>query len=200
MIAKQWCQTSLLSGTYPRSYKPNVLNNPEHWSSYTINKAFVQFIQMCYLLVKVTYGDCMVHYVIHSCMYLSRWDSIITHLGKHWSRALWIRRFSLHSVIVVPSFLIINLFCHCSAVILSKGYKFDSNGRYTSWYMYVNSSRALRGNTGHLSERVGISCIEYLDFFFFSGRGWGHTFCVSARDLHVFLSVKFYLNSYIHKP
>ena len=142
------------------------------------------FIQMCYLLVKVTYGDCMVHYVIHSCMYLSRWDSVITHLGEHWSRALWIRSFSLHSARVVHSFLIINLLCHCSAVILSKGYKFDSNGHYTSWYMYVNSysSRALRGNTGHLSERVGISCIEYLDFFFLFGARVGSYFlCVCTR-------------------
>ena len=101
---------------------------------HTLNKAYVQFIRMCYLLVKVSYGDCMVHYVIYSCMYLSRWDSVITHLGEHWSRALWIRSFSLHSARVVHSFLIINLLCHCSAVILSKGYKFDSNGHYTSWY------------------------------------------------------------------
>ena len=104
---------------------------------HTLYKVYVQFIQMWYLLVKVTYGDCMVHYVIHSCMYLSRWDSVITHLGEHWSRALWIRSFSLHSARVVPSFLIINLFCHCSAVILSKGYKFDSNGYYTYIVIHV---------------------------------------------------------------
>ena len=48
--------------------------------------------------------------------------------------------------------------------------------------MYVTSSRALRGNTGHFSERVGISCIEYLEFFFLFGAGVGSYFlCVCTR-------------------